>query len=95
MSKQKIYAPDGVVGAPMIAPAAVPARSSGLRIAALDNGKPGAAELLAAIGNGLAERLSVSFVGVRQKGSAATPCEPDLLGRLVADADLVLTGTAD
>jgi hypothetical protein len=43
----------------------------------------------------LAERTGAVFTGVRRKGSAATPCEEDLLRELSRDAELVLTGTAD
>ena len=63
--------------------------------AALDNGKTGAARLLQSMGEALAERTGAIFVGVHQKQTAATPCEPNLLERLASEAEVVLTGTAD
>jgi len=75
--------------------ARVPPALAGLRIAALDNGKPGAHALLAHLGEQLASRTSAIFTGVKRKGSAATPCEAPLFDALVNSADLILTGTAD
>ena len=91
----KILSPEGAVGEPPGALAGSPAVLSGMRIAVLDNGKPGAALLLGTLAEQLAERSGASFTGIVKKGSAATPCEEDLLARLVERADLVLTGTAD
>lgn len=90
-----VYAPDGKVGTVSVPPVPVPNPLSKLRIAALDNGKPGADAILGAMGAAFARRTGASFVGVQRKGSAATPCEPDLFDRLRAEADVVLTGTAD
>ena len=58
-------------------------------------GKPGAETLLGALAAQLVERAGAREVGVYRKGSAATPCEEDLLATLTREADLVLTGTAD
>ena len=51
--------------------------------------------LFNAMGEALAERTGAIFVGVHQKQTAATPCEPNLLERLASEAEVVLTGTAD
>lgn len=91
----RIYAPDGATGTARRALAASPSTLAGKRIAALDNGKPGAAFLLETLGQSLARRTQAEFVGVFAKGSAATPCEEDLFAELLGTADLVLTGTAD
>ncbi len=95
MNSIRIYAPDGTVGGATGALAAVPPALSGQRLVALDNGKPGAGLLLEETARRVARRTGATFVGIRRKGSAATPCEPDLLGALQAEADLILTGTAD
>ena len=96
MSRTLIYSPEGSAD-PIAAPLSpVPVGAlAGRRIAALDNGKAGADRLLEAMGRALAERAGATFVGLHRKGTAATPCEPDLLDRLERDAEVVLTGTAD
>jgi hypothetical protein len=91
----RIHSPEGAIGRPGVAPAQAPAVLAGRRLAVLDNGKPGAELLLSRVAERLAERTGAVFTGVRRKGSAATPCEEDLLRELSRDAELVLTGTAD
>ena len=91
----RILSPEGVVGSATGVLAASPEVLAGLRVAVLDNGKPGAALLLGSLAEQLAGRAGAQVVGVFQKGSAATPCEDELLAQLAGCADLVLTGTAD
>lgn len=93
--KTKFLSPEGRIGTLPGRLAAGPEVLAGRRIAVLDNGKPGAATLLGALAGQIAERAGAREVGVFRKGSAATPCEDDLLGQLTEAADLVLTGTAD
>ena len=96
MPRVSIYSPEGLADATAGHTTIHPLSPlTGRRIAVLDNGKSGAETLLRRMGERLAARTRGEFVGVRRKGSAATPCEPDLLEALVAEADLVLTGTAD
>ena len=96
MTETKIYSPGGMSNADAGITTLAPSPTlAGKRIAALDNGKAGADHLLTAMGERLAERSGATFVGLHRKGSAATPCEPDLLETLVREADIVLTGTAD
>ena len=96
MAETTIYSPEGSVD-PNAAPTARVAIGSlaGKRIGALDNGKSGARALLRAMGERLALRTGATFAGVVQKQTAATPCETDLLERLAAEVEVVLTGTAD
>jgi hypothetical protein len=96
MSNLTIYSPEGLADA-MAGHTPIHPLSplTGRRIVVLDNGKSGAETLLRRMGERLAARTRGEFLGVRRKGSAATPCEPELLESLVAEADLVLTGTAD
>lgn len=91
-----IYSPEGLANDATDSITTTPLRPlEGRRIAVLDNGKAGADILLSRMAEQLAARTGGQFVGLRRKGSAATPCEDDLLAELIRDADLVLTGTAD
>jgi hypothetical protein len=90
-----IESPEGRVGQRSIALAPALDVLAGRRIAALDNGKPGAALVLKRAGERLAERTGAIFVGVEQKKTAATPCEAELLDKIAASAEVILTGTAD
>jgi len=91
----RIHSPEGAIGRPGVALSKAPAALAGRRLVVLDNGKPGADLLMGRAALRLAQRTGVVFAGIRRKGSAATPCEEDLLRELARDADLVLTGTAD
>ncbi len=91
----KIESPEGRVGQRGAALAPSPELLSTRRLAVLDNGKPGAALLMTQMAERLAERTGVEFVGVHRKRTAATPCDDALLEAIAAEADLVLTGTAD
>ncbi len=91
----RILSPEGAVGGAAVARAESPYVLAGLRLAVLDNGKPGAARLMSRAAEQLAARAGVKFVGVRRKRTAATPCEDALVESLAQEADLVLTGTAD
>jgi hypothetical protein len=96
MERIRIYAPDGDVGREARERARSPELLRGLRLAALDNGKPNADVLLEQLGQRLAERTGARYAGLHRKpGGAALPCEPALLAQLARDADLVLTGSAD
>lgn len=91
----KVYSPAGSVGRPVhgLAKALKPLRES--TVIGLDNGKPGAAVLIESAGQFIAQASGASWLGVRAKGSAATPVEDALLSDFVNDADFVITGTAD
>lgn len=92
----RVYSPEGLALDPAGATAIHPSPGlAGSRLLALDNGKRGADVLLARLGEQLAARAGARFGGVLRKGTAATPCEPELLDRLAAEGDLVLTGTLD
>src|ERR1700727_2881418 len=89
-----IYRPDGALGRPSITLTPAPSTLSGLRIAVVDNGKPNTLLVLTR----LAETLS-SRTGTKgpqgMSANAAIPCAPDIFERVVAEADLVITGMAD
>lgn len=95
MTSTRIYAPSGTRGSEGTPLAPLPPRLAGKRIMALDNGKPGASDLLDQLARQLAARTGADFLGARKKGSAATPCEDELLEEIAGSADIVMTGTAD
>ncbi len=97
----RVYSPEGHVAPSSTTLAPAPASLSGKRVVVLDNGKPNAALVMSQISHHLGERAG-SYVGpVVKKGpggrsaNAAIPCAPDMFERVLANADVVLTGTAD
>lgn len=68
---------------------------TGKRIAVLDNLKPHAGYIMGAIARGLAARTGATVSLEIAKVSAALPAEPEVVARLLAEADVVLTGSAD
>lgn len=95
MSQTMIYSPAGNVGSEDRIHAAGPSTLEGQRLVVLDNGKPNAARLMQRAAEILADRTGLVAVGVRAKGSAATPVEEDLLESICKEADIALTGSAD
>jgi hypothetical protein len=91
----RILSPEGNVGTSIAGLAASPDVLAGRRLAVLDNGKPGAAQVLTRLAEQLAARSGVEFVGLHRKRTAATPCEDALIDEIAGEADLVITGTAD
>ena len=91
----RIESPEGAIGLAPRTLAPAPAALRGLRIGALDNGKPGAAWVLERAAAAVAARTGAEVVGLRRKRTAATPCEDALIEEIRRDADVVLTGTAD
>src|SRR5947207_989491 len=96
-----VYRPDGETGQAPAALAPSPGSLAGLRVAVLDNGKPNAAFVMTRLAESLAARAGAEVSVVLKKGprgesaNAAIPCEPVIYERIVAEADLVITGTAD
>jgi hypothetical protein len=96
-----IYRPDGLLGRPTINLSASPRSLSGLRLAVLDNGKPNTLVVLTRLAEMLAARTGTEITVVTKKGpqglsaNAAIPCAPDIFDRIVAEADIVITGMAD
>ena len=95
MSPLHIYAPEGSVGDAALTLAPTLSSLAGRKLLVLDNGKPGADLLLCHTAERIAARTGAVYLGARRKGSAATPCEATLLNELTAEADFILTGTAD
>ena len=97
----KIYEPDSIPGPELSTLAASPPSLSGLRIAVLDNGKPNAATVMTRAAQTLAARTGATVSLITKKGpnglsaNAAIPVAPDIFDRLLAEADVVITGAAD
>lgn len=91
----EILSPEGRVGTPAKELAPGPELLSGKRIAVLDNLKPHAGYIQGAIARLVAERTGATVTLEIPKVSAALPAEPEVVERLRAEADLVITGSAD
>ena len=91
----QILSPEGPPGtvAQVLAPA--PARLTGVRLGVLDNRKPNARFLLERLAQELAQRSGAQVALVTAKANAAVACEPQVLGQLRQEADVILTGSAD
>ena len=89
----KIHTPHGAAGPPATGLAPPMPVLAGKQIAILDNSKPNAALLLARLADQLAARTGATVAAVERK-NGARPAPDDLLARL-AEADVVLTGSAD
>jgi hypothetical protein len=78
-----------------------PRALAGLRIAVLDNGKPNAAAVMRRAAQTLAARTGARVSLVTKKGpqgrsaNAAIPMAPDIFERVLCEADVVITGSAD
>jgi hypothetical protein len=96
-----IYAPDSIAGPEGTTLSPPLPTLAGKRIAVLDNGKPNAGVVMARAAESLAARTGATVSLVTKKGpggrsaNAAIPCAPDILDRLLAEADVVITGAAD
>ena len=96
-----VYAPDSEARPDRASLAASPASLTGLRLAVLDNGKPNAVTVMVRAAETLAARTGAVVSLVVKKGpggrsaNAAIPCADDIFDRLLAEADIVITGAAD
>src|SRR5947209_8617062 len=96
-----VYLPDSEPGPEMATLSASPRSLAGLRIAVLDNGKPNADVVMTRAAETLAARTGATVSLVTKKGpegrsaNAAIPVAPDRFERLLAEADVVITGAAD
>ena len=96
-----IYLPDSEPGPETVHLAPSPASFARLRIAVLENGKPNAALVMTRAAETLAERTGARVSLVTKKGpqgrsaNAAIPCAPDIFELVLAQADIVITGSAD
>ncbi len=96
-----VYLPDSEPGPELAHLAPSPPSLAGLRIGVLDNGKPNAAVVMTRAAETLAARTGAQISVVTKKGprglsaNAAIPCAPDIFELLLAQSDIVITGSAD
>jgi hypothetical protein len=96
-----VYLPDSVPGPEAVTLAPSPTAFAGLRIAVLDNGKANADVVMTRAAETLAARTGAEVSLITKKGprgesaNAAIPMAPDIFDRLMAEADVVITGAAD
>ena len=67
----------------------------GVRLGILDNSKGNADHLLAMVVEGVRAALPVASVVSLRKGSVSLPAPKDILDRLTAEADFVVSAMAD
>ena len=94
----KIHSPEGELLEEAVQLSSTTPLLSGGKIGVLDNGKPNANLLLTKFAEVLAERIdaTVSLVtGKGERANAATACNPQVVGMLAEEVQLVLTGSAD
>src|SRR6476620_1711421 len=97
----QIYRPDGETGQAPASLAPSPGSLSGLRVAVLDNGKPNAAFVMTRLAESLAARAGAEVRVVWKNGPrgesvySEDTATPEIFDRIVAEADIVITGTAD
>lgn len=96
-----VYLPDSEPHLDAAALAPSPRSLSGLRIAVLDNGKANADVVMIAAAEALAARTGAVVSLITKKGplglsaNAAIPVAEDRFERILAEADIVITGAAD
>lgn len=89
-----IYTPGGAIAPPSTGRAVSPEDLRGKRIGVLDNRKPNAGLLLIRLAERIGERTGAELVLVESK-NAAIAAPDEVMGKLIAEVDLVLTGSAD
>src|ERR1700742_1018723 len=96
-----VYLPDSEPQPEISKLADSPGSLKGLRIGALDNGKPNAGFVLAYAAERLAAETGAEVTLITKKGpfgmsaNAAIPMARDIFSRLLEETDIVLTGMAD
>lgn len=89
-----IYTPDGRIAPPTTGRAMSPDELKGKRIGILDNRKPNADVLMAQLAEQICARTGAELQVVESK-NAAIAAPDEVMGKLIAEVDLVLTGSAD
>jgi len=92
---QKVYDPRGVVDAAPIPLAPRMRTLQGLRLGVLDNTKWNANRLLRKAAGRLHEQLVLAQVNYYRKESFSKDAAPELLQRIAAENDIVLTAVGD
>ena len=90
-----VYDPRGVVEAAPLATSPRVKTLEGLRLGLLDNTKWNANKLLRGVRDRLAQKHAFSAVNYYRKESFAAAAAPELINRIAAENDIVLTAIGD
>ena len=90
-----VYDPRGVVESAPLTLAPRVKKLEGLRLALLDNTKWNANKLLRGLRERLARKHTLGAVNYYRKESFALAAAPDLIDRIAAENDIVLTAIGD
>jgi hypothetical protein len=90
-----VYDPRGVVEAAPLATAPRVKKLEGLRLGLLDNTKWNANKLLRGVRDRLAQNHAFGAVNYYRKESFAAAAAPELINRIAAENDIVLTAIGD
>lgn len=90
-----VYDPRGVVEAAPLKPAPRAKRLERLRLGVLDNTKWNAGKLLRGVRDRLAARHGFSAINYYRKESFSVAAAPELIARMAAENDLVVTAIGD
>ena len=90
-----VYDPRGVVEAAPLATAPRVKKLEGLRMGLLDNTKWNANKLLRGVRDRLAQKHAFGAVNYYRKESFSLAATPELLARITAENDVVLTAIGD
>jgi hypothetical protein len=90
-----VYDPRGVVDAAPLAMSPRVKKLQGLRLGLLDNAKWNANKLLRGVRDKLAQKHAFGAVNYYRKESFAAAAAPDLIERIAAENDVVLTAIGD
>ncbi len=90
-----VYDPRGVVEAAPLSLAPRVKKLEGLRLALLDNTKWNANKLLRGVRERLVQKHALGAVNYYRKESFALAAAPDLIDRIAAENDIVLTAIGD
>jgi hypothetical protein len=95
MARITLVVPEAPVAAAAAAGERRRAGGSGLRLGVLDNSKGNADHLLRFIVEGVKAAMPVASVVTTRKGSVSLPAPGEILDRLAAEADFVVSAMAD
>jgi len=90
-----VYDPRGIVEAQSLAPAPRVAELAGLRLGLLDNTKWNANKLLRGVRDRLAEKHGFGAVSYYRKENFSVSAAPELIARITAECDIVVTAIGD
>ncbi|HEY5608306.1 MAG TPA: hypothetical protein VIM38_08205 [Alphaproteobacteria bacterium] len=95
MKMVPVYDPRGVVEATPLATSPRVKKLEGLRLGLLDNTKWNANKLLRGVRDRLAQKHAFGAVNYYRKESFAAAAAPELINRIAAENDIVLTAIGD